>query len=98
MYYIDGVDCSGNQETDGSDNEGGKRYCALRITGCCIIGIQKKTLELKEAQGSLSLACGNTRQAIFQSTAGDPDRLGRQLKGGSMCWWNQNDITYMQKM
>ena len=63
-------------------------------------GIQEKTADLKTAQSSLSAGSGASIHAIIPMTGskpGDPHTLSKAWQGGSMFWWNWNDIRNMQQ-
>ena len=74
-----------------------KWYCAVKING----GVRAKTTSLRTAQKALGRGSKNSRQAIIPMTArqsGDPHKLAKGWRGGSMWWYGWNDIHKMQAM
>jgi len=77
-----------------------------KTTNCkwfCVVTVNKgvigKTTSLQEAQSKLGVGDKNNQQAIIPMTdneAGDPHTLPKTWNGGSMWWWDWNNIHTMQ--
>jgi len=73
-------------------------YCAVKINWRSV-SILKKTTDLAIAQSVLSKGSSRNRQAIIPmngNVALDPHTLSKSWSGGSMWWWDWNDIRTMQ--